>query len=56
MKMVTLSEEELAYWLKRAKDAHGEYEAQNGPDKDWPEWYADYIARKVGFDVKGPTH
>ena len=56
MRMITLSEEELAAWLHEAKAEHAKYEALMGPDADWPEWYAEYIAKEIGFDVEGPTH
>ena len=39
------SVEELVAALKRAAAAHGEHEARTGgPDENWPEWYAAYIA------------
>lgn len=31
---------ELAQLLSDAKDAHAAFEVQNGPDPDWPRWYA----------------
>jgi hypothetical protein len=34
----------LARALRRAADAHGQYEEQTGrPDADWPNWYALYL-------------
>jgi predicted enzyme related to lactoylglutathione lyase len=39
------SAEELADALRRAAAAHGEHEARTGgPDENWPDWYAAYIA------------
>jgi hypothetical protein len=35
----------LAGALKAAADAHHEFEQTNGPDPDWPRWYADYIEK-----------
>ena len=38
---------ELASALRRAEAAHGEYERRIGQrDADWPNWYAEYIARE----------
>ncbi len=38
---------ELAAALRRAKAAHGEHEKRTGgPDEQWPEWYAEYMARE----------
>ena len=34
----------LAAALRRAKDAHTEFEKHTGvPDPDWPGWYAQFI-------------
>jgi catechol 2,3-dioxygenase-like lactoylglutathione lyase family enzyme len=42
------SSTELASALRRAAAAHGEHEKRNGGqhDANWPDWYADYIARE----------
>ena len=42
------SSTELASALRRASAAHGEHEKRNGGqhDANWPDWYADYIARE----------
>lgn len=39
---------DLAAALRRAGAAHGEHEARNGGrhDVNWPDWYADYIAKE----------
>lgn len=38
---------ELAEALRRAEAAHTEHEKRTGErDKDWPEWYANYLARE----------
>jgi catechol 2,3-dioxygenase-like lactoylglutathione lyase family enzyme len=38
---------DLASALRRAKAAHAEHEQRTGqPDENWPEWYADYMARE----------
>lgn len=42
-KIISLSAKQLAKRLREAKDAHAKFEAENGPDADWPEWYAQYI-------------
>ena len=46
-----ITEDELAMWLHQAKAAHTEYEAANGPDADWPEWYAHYIWENAGMTL-----
>jgi hypothetical protein len=34
--------------LKRTAQAHGVHEKETGKaDPDWPEWYADYMARAL---------
>lgn len=34
--------------LKRAADAHGRHEKEQGkPDPDWPEWYAEHMTRRL---------
>jgi hypothetical protein len=42
------SSTDLAAALRRAAAAHGEHEKRNGGqhDANWPDWYADYIARE----------
>ncbi|MFD9326254.1 VOC family protein [Streptomyces sp. NPDC060065] len=41
------SAEDLASALRRAAAAHGEHEARTGAeDPDWPDWYAQYMARE----------
>ena len=39
---------ELAAALRRAEAAHGEHEKRNGGqrDKNWPDWYAEYLIRE----------
>jgi catechol 2,3-dioxygenase-like lactoylglutathione lyase family enzyme len=38
---------DLAGALRRAAAAHGEHEKRiGGPDPNWPDWYADFIARE----------
>jgi hypothetical protein len=42
-----VSRNDLAAALRRAAAAHGEHEKQTGGhDEEWPEWYADYLARE----------
>lgn len=39
--------EDLANALRRAEAAHAEHEKRTGErDKNWPEWYADYLVRE----------
>jgi catechol 2,3-dioxygenase-like lactoylglutathione lyase family enzyme len=42
------SSTDLASALRRAAAAHGEHEKRNGGqhDANWPDWYAEYIARE----------
>jgi catechol 2,3-dioxygenase-like lactoylglutathione lyase family enzyme len=41
------SEGDLARALRRAEAAHGEHEKRIGKaDPDWPDWYAQYLARE----------
>jgi len=41
------SANDLASALRRAAAAHGQHEAKLGqPDKNWPDWYADYMVRE----------
>jgi hypothetical protein len=36
----------LLDFLKRTAEAHGRHEKEIGkPDPDWPQWYAEYMAR-----------
>ncbi|HXN03264.1 MAG TPA: hypothetical protein VN895_00390 [Candidatus Acidoferrum sp.] len=47
----------LAALLREAERAHGEYETSLGHrDDDWPEWYAAFIAERLGGHVaaQGP--
>ncbi|WP_188195944.1 hypothetical protein [Nonomuraea sp. SYSU D8015] len=45
---------DLAEALRRAEAAHGRYEQEIGhPDPDWPDWYAQYLAREQAGDA-GP--
>jgi hypothetical protein len=39
---------ELAATLRRAAAAHGEHEKRTGGQRDenWPDWYAEYMARE----------
>jgi hypothetical protein len=38
----------LAEALRRAAAAHGEHEKRIGKeDPDWPDWYAEYMAREA---------
>lgn len=43
LRYLPLSVPTLAALLRAAKDAHTAYEAEHGPDEDWPTWYAEYI-------------
>ena len=44
MTAVYQSTTQLASALKRAADAHHQYEQSTGkPDADWPTWFAEYI-------------
>ena len=48
----------LATLLREAERAHGEYETSLGyRDDNWPEWYAAYIAERLGDAVaaRGPS-
>ncbi len=41
------STRDLASALRRAETAHGQHEARTGVrDANWPDWYADYMARE----------
>lgn len=41
------SASDLAAALRRAAAAHGQHEARIGQaDKNWPDWYADYMVRE----------
>ncbi|WP_375786989.1 VOC family protein [Bradyrhizobium sp. Pha-3] len=43
-----MSSSEFAAALRRAADAHGEYEKRTGGqhDANWPNWYAEYLVRE----------
>jgi hypothetical protein len=45
--------------LKRAEQAHGQHEKELGrPDPDWPQWYAEHMARtlrEAGYRITGGT-
>ena len=42
-----VSANDLAGALRRAADAHGQHEARIGQaDKNWPNWYAEYMVRE----------
>ena len=41
------SASELSQALRRAAAAHGQHEARTGQaDPNWPDWYAEYMARE----------
>jgi catechol 2,3-dioxygenase-like lactoylglutathione lyase family enzyme len=40
------SANDLASALRRAAAAHGQHEARTGADKNWPDWYAEYMVRE----------
>jgi catechol 2,3-dioxygenase-like lactoylglutathione lyase family enzyme len=40
------SANDLASALRRAAAAHGQHEARTGTDKNWPDWYAEYMVRE----------
>jgi len=41
------SASDLANALRRAANAHGQYEEEIGhPDPDWPDWYAAYLEQQ----------
>jgi catechol 2,3-dioxygenase-like lactoylglutathione lyase family enzyme len=40
------SASDLANALRRAAAAHGQHEARTGTDKNWPDWYAEYMVRE----------
>jgi hypothetical protein len=43
----------LATLLREAERAHGEYETSLGHrDDDWPDWYAAYIAERLGGTLR----
>jgi len=47
MRLTFDSAGDLARALRRAADAHHQYEQQTGrPDPDWPTWYATHIERE----------
>jgi hypothetical protein len=41
--------------LQRAADAHRFHELENGPDPDWPRWYAEHMTRTLGEDGYQPS-
>lgn len=44
--------------LKSAAAAHHVHEAENGPDPDWPEWYAAHMAHmltEAGYRLSGTS-
>ena len=46
-------QQRLAVLLREAERAHADYEKSLGhPDDDWPDWYATYIAQRLGGDVR----
>jgi hypothetical protein len=46
-------QQRLAALLREAERAHGEYETSLGHrDDDWPDWYAAYIAERLGSSVR----
>jgi hypothetical protein len=46
-------QQRLATLLREAERAHGEYETSLGHrDDDWPDWYAAYIAERLGSSVR----
>ena len=54
MDTVTLTPADLAAALRRAAEAHHEYEKSlPKPDANWPEWYAAYIAREQTGGANG---
>ena len=42
--------ETLAVALQRVADAHEAYQKANGPDADWPTWYAERLTASLGDD------
>jgi hypothetical protein len=41
------SADDLCQALRRAAAAHGQHEARIGQaDKNWPDWYAEYMVRE----------
>ncbi|WP_187146411.1 hypothetical protein [Thermococcus sibiricus] len=46
--MSNLTKEKLAELLREAEKAHAEYEKRLGKrDENWPEWYAEYIIKRL---------
>jgi len=46
-----ITKEDLAKLLKEAEEAHALYEEKLGKrDENWPEWYAEYILRKIDLE------
>jgi FHA domain len=49
----TITKVELAKLLREAEKAHAEYEKMLGSkDEDWPDWYADFIVKKLQKSAK----
>lgn len=47
---VKITKEKLTELLKEAEKAHAEYEKKEldgGRDEGWPEWYADYVIKRL---------
>jgi hypothetical protein len=40
----------LAEALQRVADAHEVHQKENGPDADWPRWYAQRLTASLGDD------
>ncbi len=46
-------QQRLAVLLREAERAHADFEKSLGhPDDDWPDWYATYIAERLGSNVR----
>lgn len=44
METIRVSQAQLIQLLEKAAEAHHKHEQETGqPDKNWPEWYAQYI-------------
>jgi len=42
--------------LRRAAEAHHEYEKANGPDPDWAPWYAAHMAAEYNAALEEARH